>query len=263
MAFDGRWISGGVGRYGSLVAVVAILLSQAPLAAQGIRRAGSLVFEKTCASIYCHGSRGLAGAAPAVAGKGLSQEQVNHIVSEGIPNTNMAGWKAVLSATDLATVIDYVIGLQVSTRSQRDALDPNRPWLKHAGRALFFDAGRIGPCGSCHEFDGLGLAVAPRFESRPSLNAAALRSLTSEKVRTVRPQDQGLFVGIAATSRAGLPRWYELRGPLPVLRTFAERPEDTGPASSWTHGDVVGSYKDGELERVFEFLSAALALPGN
>ncbi len=251
--FDGRR------RIRCLLVIGGVLVFQAPLAGQGIRRAGSLVFEKTCASIYCHGSRGLAGAAPAVAGKGLSQEQVNHIVSEGVANTNMAGWKNVLSATELAAVIDYVIGLQVSTRSQREALDPNRPWLRHAGRALFFDAGRIAPCGSCHEFDGLGLAVAPRFESHPSLSAAALRSLTSEKVRTVRPQDHGLFVGIAATSRAGLPRWYELRGQLPVLRTFAERPEDTGPASSWTHGDVTTTYSDDELEKTLEFVGEVFA----
>ena len=198
-----------------------------------------------------------------LSGKNLTMEQVNRIVGEGVANTNMAGWKDVLSAPDLAAVIDYVFGLQKLRGSQREALDPDRPWLRHAGRKLFFDAGRIAPCGSCHEFDGLGLGVARRFESAPSVTAATLRTLKSEKVRRVQPAAQQQFIGIAATSKAGLPRWYDLSAQLPVLRTHEVPAEDTGPESSWSHGDVVGSYNDAELEKVFEFLGEALASPGN
>ena len=70
-----------------LLASLLIMLSQTPLPAQGIRRVGAQVYAKNCANHYCHGARGAAGAAPAVAGKALSQEQVNQVVREGIPNT--------------------------------------------------------------------------------------------------------------------------------------------------------------------------------
>jgi len=247
----------------NVVVAFLTLLSVAPLSAQGIRREGAQVFAKTCASIYCHGANGRAGAAPAVVGKNLTMEQVKRIVGEGVADTNMAGWKDVLSAPDLAAVIDYVFGLQKLSGSQRAALDPDRPWLRHAGRELFFDAGRIAPCGSCHDFDGLGLGVARRFESVPSVAAATLRALKSEKVRRVQPAVEVSFIGIVATSKAGLPRWYDLSAQLPVLRTFEVAPKDAGPESSWTHGDVVGSYNGAELEKVFEFLGEALSSLGN
>ena len=245
-----RWI---------ILALIVAGVARAPLPAQGIWGAGARVYAKNCANVYCHGAKGSAGAAPAVAGKALSPEQVNRIVREGIPDTSMAGWKGTLSAADLASVIEYVVALQKRTASQREELDPNRPWLTHPGRQLFFDAGRIAPCGSCHDFDGLGLAVASPFKAALPLNAAELRTLQSTKVRSVRPAAQEPFIGIAATSRAGVPRWYDLSTELPVLRTFEKAPEDSGPASSWSHGDATETYSDVELANILEFLREALA----
>lgn len=244
-----------------LLTALSFMLPEAPLLGQKIRRIGAEVYAKNCASIYCHGAQGTAGAAPAVAGKGLSLEQLNPIVREGVPDTAMAGWKDVLSASDLAAVIEYVSSIQETLRSRREELDPNRPWLTHAGRELFFDPNRITPCGSCHDFDGLGLAVAPHFKAAPSPSAAALRTLKSDKVRTIRPRAQEPFVGIAAPSKGGVQRWYDLSAKLPVLRTFGRFPEPSEPASSWSHGDVISAYSDAELERVLEFAREALAAP--
>ena len=241
-----------------LPAILLMILAEAPLPAQGIWGVGSGVYAKNCANVYCHGAKGAAGAAPAVAGKALSPEQVNRIVREGIPDTSMAGWKDTLSAADLASVIEYVVALQKTTASQREQLDPNRPWVTHPGRLLFFDAGRIAPCGVCHDFDGLGLAVASPLKAVPPESAAELRGLRSDNVRTVRPAGEEPFIGIAATSKAGVPRWYDLSTELPVLRTFAKAPKDSGPASSWSHGNAIGTYGDAELEKVIEFLREAL-----
>ena len=74
-----------------LPAILLMILAEAPLPAQGIWGVGSGVYAKNCANVYCHGAKGAAGAAPAVAGKALSPEQVNRIVREGIPDTSMAG----------------------------------------------------------------------------------------------------------------------------------------------------------------------------
>jgi len=241
-----------------LLGSLMILLAETPLSAQGIRRAGAQVYAKTCANHYCHGAQGVAGAAPAVAGKALTQQQVDHIVREGIPNTSMAGWKDTLSSSDLAAVIDYVYGLQKATASGRAALDPDRPWLKHPGRELFFDANRITPCGACHEFDGLGLAVATPFKAVSPANVSKLRMLKSDRVRTIRPRAGEPFVGVSAPSKAGVPRWYDLSAELPVLRTFETSAKDSGPASSWSHGDAIGTYSDTGLEMIHEFLEEAL-----
>ena len=248
-----RWLVASL-----LIVLGQIMLAPEPLRAQGIRRVGAQVYAKNCANHYCHGALGAAGAAPAVAGKALAQEQVNQIVREGIPNTSMAGWKDTLSSSDLAAVIDYVWGLQRSAASAREALDPDRPWLKHAGRELFFDTNRIAPCGSCHDFDGLGLAVTPAFKAVPPASVSQLRTLKSDNVRTIRPRAGEPFIGVAAPSKAGLPRWYDLSAELPVLRTFERPAENSGPASSWSHGDGIGTYSDAELETVLEFLREAL-----
>ena len=242
----------------AILLVIVAFTAQAPLPAQGIWSAGARVYAKNCSNVYCHGEKGAAGAAPAVAGKALSPEQVNQIVREGIPDTSMAGWNDTLSAADLASVIEYVVALQKSKASRRAELDPNRPWLDHPGRRLFFDPNRIAPCGSCHDFDGLGLAVASPFDAAPPADAAQLRALTSDKVRIVQPAGEEPFIGIAATSKAGVPRWYDLTTELPVLRTFEKAPEDAGPAGSWSHGNATGSYTDSELARVFGFLREAL-----
>jgi hypothetical protein len=109
--------------------------------------------------------------------------------------------------------------------------------------------------------DGLGFAVAPRFETAPAPDSNALRSLKSNKVRTVRPPSREPFVGIAAPSKAGLSRWFDLSAELPVLRTFANSPADAGPAGAWSHGDVIEPYDDAELQKIFEFLSQAIAAP--
>ena len=149
-----------------LLTALSFMLPEAPLLGQKIRRIGAEVYAKNCASIYCHGAQGTAGAAPAVAGKGLSLEQLNPIVREGVPDTAMAGWKDVLSASDLAAVIEYVSSIQETLRSRREELDPNRPWLTHAGRELFFDPNRITPCGSCHELRWTWLGCSSAFQGR-------------------------------------------------------------------------------------------------
>ena len=243
----------------SLWAILLALGAHTLVPAQGIWSAGARVYAKNCANVYCHGDRGSAGAAPAVAGKALSFEQVNRIVRDGIPDTAMAGWKNTLSAADLASVIEYVFALQKSKAAKRAELDANRPWLDHPGRRLFFDPNRITPCGSCHDFDGLGLAVALPFEAPPPASPTRLRELTSDRVRIVRPAGAEPFIAVPATSRAGVPRWHELAEELPVLRTFRQAPLDAGPANSWSHAGVIRTYTDAELEEVIEFLREAAA----
>jgi hypothetical protein len=109
-----------------------------------------------------------------------------------------------------------------------------------------------------HAVDGLGLAVAPPLGAPPP-DIAGLRDIRSDKVVLVAPAGERPFAAIAATSSDRGPRWFDLSGALPVLRTFDEDPAVKGGASDWSHGKAVESYSDAELGTVLGFLREALA----
>src|SRR5262245_23272085 len=50
---------------------------------------GAAVYRASCGVVYCHGSEGKAGRAPALAGRGLAARAIIAIATGGIPNTSM------------------------------------------------------------------------------------------------------------------------------------------------------------------------------
>ena len=225
-----------------------------------VTRIGAEVYARTCANQYCHGPAGAVGTAPALVGRGLEPEHVKRAIRNGVPNTSMPGWAKSLSVADIEAVISYVQSLQRARMSERRVkLDAERPWLRHPGRELFFDASRTTPCGSCHAFDGLGLAVAPSFETAPSMTIGELRALESDKVATLNPREEATFPAIRAPGGAGASLWYDLSAQLPVLRTFKPGQYSIREGSAWTHRGALETYKDSELTTVLEFLREALA----
>jgi mono/diheme cytochrome c family protein len=65
-----------------VLAVTAIGLAQ-NLA--DVLKQGETVFNKSCASGYCHGARGAGGGAPRIAARGFDQSFINDTVVRGIP----------------------------------------------------------------------------------------------------------------------------------------------------------------------------------
>jgi mono/diheme cytochrome c family protein len=227
--------------------------------AQAEIRVGREVYERSCATQYCHGAKGSAGGAPAIAGRGRTVESLSHIIREGVPNTAMPGWEDSLSVEEVEAVIAYAASLQhVQAAGEEQPLDPNRAWLSHPGRELFFDSNRITPCGSCHRFDGLGLAVAPSFKGRFAGGASSLRDLTSDLVVTVASPGEAAFIAIAASGKVDAPRWYDLTKELPVLRTFDADEVSVSKGSSWSHAGSLGSYSDEDLKVILDFLRQAM-----
>ena len=239
---------------------IVVAVAFAPLLCGQITRIGAEVFAKNCANQYCHGAAGERGAAPALIGRGLTLEQLTRAIREGVPNTNMAGWEESLLIAEVEAVISFVRSIQRAQGAGQPAkLDPGRAWLQHPGRDLFFDAARTTPCGSCHAFDGLGLAVAPPFSAAPRLTIAGLRALESDKVVALTPRAEPPFPAIRASEKAGASRWYDLSAQLPVLRIFKPDQFSTTEGASWSHRDAIESYEDSELGSILEFLREALA----
>ena len=222
-------------------------------------RIGRRVYAQTCANQNCHGDQGAAGRAPALAEREFTREYVMRITRDGIPDTAMPGWGKQLSLEELEAVVTYVVSIQGPSEEAADDLDPNRPWLAHPGRELFFDAARVGACGACHLFDGWGVRVAPSISGSLPESVEDLLALDGTGIETARPRDAEPFPALPVTSKDGPIQVFDLSAKLPVLRTFPRDRVELTPSTSWSHHDVVGIYDSDELGRILDFMSQALS----
>ncbi len=218
---------------------------------------GRRVYAQTCANQNCHGDQGAAGSAPALVEREFTREYVMRITRDGVPDTAMPGWKEQLSIAELETVVTYVVSIQGPSEEAAEDLDPDRPWLDHPGRELFFDAARVGACGACHLFDGWGVPVAAKFSGRLPENIEELLALEGAAVQTARPSGEASFPALAVASKQGPMQVFDLSAKLPVLRTFPRDRVELTPHTSWSHRDVLGIYNSDELSRILDFLSQA------
>ncbi len=239
--------------------VIWAVLAPAAALAQLDLRLGAEVYARTCANQYCHGAAGEQGAAAALAGRKLRYSFVARSVIYGIANTNMPPWKEALPPAELDAVIEYVMSLQSapSSAGPAPAAAPEARRLRHPGRALFFDPGRVGSCGSCHEFQGLGTAVAPLIEAVPG-GVAGLRAARPARVDTVALESGATFPGVKVDGKGGQARYYDLRPRLPVLRTLRRDRVPALEGSSWTHAAALDRYSLAEQETIIEYLRLAL-----
>ncbi len=241
--------------------VVALLMigTSVVMPAQADLKLGARVFQEKCANQYCHGSAGEEGPAPRLVARGLRERNVTRPIVRGVPNTNMPGWEKVLATEELDAVIDYVLSIQHPVRvteEQVKRLDPDRASLTHPGRELFFDAGRVGSCGNCHEFDGLGVSVAAPIANVPD-GVAALRDARPNSVVSVTPTSGNAFAGLDAGVDGGRLRFVDLGPRLPVVRSFAEGEVNVESGGDWTHAAALALYSDGEQRLIFEYLRIA------
>ncbi len=218
---------------------------------------GAEVYAKNCANQYCHGAAGKAGKAPAVAERGLDRGRLARVIREGIPNTSMPGWDGKLTAEEVQAVVTYVTTLQ-ATVAKAEELSPDRPSLRHPGRALFFDPARIGSCGVCHHIDGWGIAVAPALAPSLPDSVTALRAFPGNAIRTSKPDGQESFPALLPATKSDSIQVYDMGGKLPVLRTFPPELVTLTPGSSWKHSEPVSRYTDEELTQVLDFLRLTL-----
>jgi len=207
---------------------------------------GAALYRQSCAVTYCHGADGTAGRAPALAGTGLSANRLVGVIRNGISGKGMPKFEGALSEDAIYAIAQYIRSLpaaaaaaSIAAVSKRQLTEPEKE-----GRAVFFDATRMGSCGACHEADDWGSPVV--VITQVPADAAELRAFRSAKVRT-HSAGAETFAGLPVSDGVV----YDLSSPLPVRRRLTA----TSTPGAWQHD--LGRYSDAELSASLRFLRAA------
>ena len=231
----------------------ALLHAQSPLVKRGAE-----IFRITCGVAYCHGAQGTAGRAPQLAGRAYNPNNLFGVILRGRPGTGMPGFSKQLKTEDIEAVTQYVLSLSgpagVEPVSPNPA-GPEPPPAAQKGRALFFDAVRMGGCGKCHELDDRGSPVGPNLRALPPVQFRTLRAASRTRVVTASPVDEDPFPAILTVQTPERIQVYDLNSPLPVLRTFQPAQVRIKPDNAWSHATAVQTYSETDLEAISGYLT--------
>lgn len=157
--------------------------------------AGRRIFTGSCSMGYCHGLGGAGGGGPKLAGRKFSLRYLTQVISEGVPETTMPGFKNNLSKEQLGNLILYVQSLATTTATESNQQDAQAAVQEHlptsgnkssattqivapaktialsaedrelmgdaaAGRTLFFGSSSEPSCIVCHSLGGRGGKIA-------------------------------------------------------------------------------------------------------
>jgi mono/diheme cytochrome c family protein len=218
---------------------------------------GEKIFNQTCATGYCHGSKGATGGAPRLAARGFDQAYINTTIARGIPGTAMPAFGSKLSRNDLTAVAVYVAALNGIAGT--GAAPPVRALSPDAirGRELFSEAARsFGRCATCHEVNGIGIPVATPIAMVPG-NVASLRALETPHVRTTVLDGETIPALVVSEGSRGT-ILYDLTSSPPVQRSLEAGTVKITDGSNWRHASVIGSYNDAELAAILNYLRATV-----
>jgi cytochrome c553 len=247
------------------VKVLALILFVSLLAsgafAQDVAARGADVYVKSCATGYCHGTKGAGGGAPRLASRGFDEAYIGRVIRLGITGTPMPAFGTTLSRVDLLAVIAYVGSLNGITPNPNLVVPrgpPQRTLPPEAarGRALFYEATRgFGRCSTCHLVDSLGIAITDLIAKIPA-STAALRELATPKVITASVDGES-FPALVLSKGVTQVKVYDLTLAPPVLRVFPAASVKIQEGGTWRHAAVIESYTDAELEGILAFLRTA------
>lgn len=219
---------------------------------------GEKVFNSTCATGYCHGTKGVAAGAPRLAARGFDRAYIETTVSRGISGTAMPAFATVLDRGDLAAVVTYVSSLNGNAGATA-ATGSQLPLPAEAarGRELFFEATRgFARCATCHEVGGFGLPVTTSIARVPA-NVEALRGLATPDVRTAVAGGESMPALVVSEGKHRV-IFYDLTTAPPVLRTEDPAAVRITEGAAWKHSSATGSYSDAELAAILAYLKAAV-----
>lgn len=238
---------------------------------------GAAQFAKTCAVGYCHGSEGLPARAPGLRGRRWDTKKLYSQIHDGIPNTTMPAWKAILSETEIWEVVAYVISLGnagaatvpadagTATTSAPRTLTANA----ERGRDLFFDLTNQRRCSICHQLGAQGTAIGPNLASAAGEPADELRrDITDPEATIAKGFEQTVVVtksgetiaGIKKDDEARLIRVYDAAAIPPPLRTIYRddiRSLTTKPTTSMPTG-YGKLFSNDELDAIVEFIQSGV-----
>ena len=244
-------------RLAAAVALVPLLAS-----AQDASTRGADIYNKTCATGYCHGVKGAQSGAPRLVSRGFDEAYISQVVRNGIAGSPMPAFGSVLSFPDLQAVVAYVASLNGITTAPaqpppRGPAPRNLPPEAARGRTLFFAATLgVSRCSTCHQIDSLGIAVADPIAHVPD-GVAALRELATPQVSTATIAGQS-FPALVVSKGGSQTKLYDLSTPPPVLRTFPASDVNIKEGSAWRHSALLAGYNEDDLSSILAYLQAVV-----
>jgi mono/diheme cytochrome c family protein len=223
------------------------------LAADDAIAQGAAIFRANCSVAYCHGPEGKPGRAPGFVGRRIPAGAIAQIVSSGIRNTAMPPFEKALKEDEIRAVAAYLVSLGGTATPATAAAPVKLPPEIERGRVLFFDPGRTGSCGNCHEAGGRGAPVSLALQDLHSARLD-LKSIQSPEVVTVRPEGEQPFPAVVIEKSAVRVRVYDLSGKLPVLRSFVPAEVTLATAAAWRHDSANSLYSAAELGAIEGYL---------
>jgi|SRR5215469_17621282 len=152
---------------------------------------GRSTFNSTCAG--CHGldGRGSDKAINIASGEAgaLSDAQLASIISNGIPDTGMPGFRT-LSQAQVHALVSYLRSLQGKAEAQILPGDAKR------GREIFFGKGG---CAACHSIAGEGGFLGPELTEYAATNSP--EGLRNEIIKSPRVPSRGYRPVVVITTR--------------------------------------------------------------
>jgi mono/diheme cytochrome c family protein len=246
-------------RLAMILAASTLMLAQSALVKRGTE-----IYRTTCSVAYCHGPEGISGRAPLLAGRAFTAQELFGVILNGRPGTGMPGFSQQLKSEDIEAVTQYVLSLSAplgaggaSSKSSGSEL----PVSAQKGRALFFDAVRMGGCGKCHELGDRGSAVGPDLRALDPAQFRDLRAVSRTRIVTASPVNEDPFPAFVTEQTAERIRVYDLSSPLPVLRTFQPVEVRITPGSAWSHATAVEPYSEVDLEAISGYLTWVVRTP--
>src|ERR1051325_195987 len=241
--------------------VMALGLPLLMIAADDRFERGAAIYRTTCAVAYCHSIDGKPGRAPGFVGRKLEPASIAMTVSRGIPNTSMPAFGSALQPADIEAVVVYVMSFAGAASAPASSSAPMKlPPEIERGRVLFFDPGRMGSCGYCHEVAGRGAPVSLALHDLRTAQLD-LKSVRTAAGVTAQPAGEEPFPALVAERSPLLIRVYDLSSRLPVLRTFAPSDVKLVDGSSWRHPAATDIYSRAELDEIERYLKWMAARP--
>jgi len=238
-----------------IIVFLALLWAQS---IQNVVQEGQKVYNRSCATGYCHAVNGEAGAAaPQLAARGFDQAFIINTISRGVPGTPMPPFANSLSREDFGAVVAYVSNLNGIANPSTNvvASGGEGTTLSRAaerGRDLFLDAVRgFGRCSTCHEVSEIGISVAP-ITTIP-VNVQAMRTIPALHIVTVVVEGETMPALVVSRSNSDFV-FYDLTTAPPVLRTVRPADAHLRSSSNWQHSSVIESYSDEELDSILAYL---------
>jgi mono/diheme cytochrome c family protein len=228
----------------------AFLLFAPVVYSQSLVEHGADVFAKTCATGYCHGTRGAGGGAPKLAGRGFDESSIISVTRAGVAGTAMQGYGTILARPDFNAVVAYIASLNGIEPKAADIAVLALSLEAERGRDLFSDPLRgFERCSTCHQVNGVGIPVAAVVNI-----PADLKNISTPHVRMVSAEGDR-FPALVVSEGGRRTSLYDLSVLPPVLRTLDSGALKINGPASWRH--AAGSYRDDELRAIAAFLRAA------